>query len=140
MNPWSFKKLYLGVFACDVCLVNWPKDMGMVISWLELEVFLALELDIWTTVPSSKTFSSCEDEDVCWVSTFGCCWDTAVSDDAEKSNSCQTSESLIVCYFVWMFFNECQSTFLLLWEIIGEDLRCVMKKWWKGLWSEKSSL
>ena len=105
MNPfttdgvWSFKKLYLGVFACDVCLVNWPKDMGMVISWLELEVFLALELDIWTTVPSSKTFSSCEDEDVCWVSTFGCCWDTAVSDDAEMSNSCQTSESLIVLLF-----------------------------------------
>ena len=93
------KGSYLGVFACDVCLVNWPKDMGMVISWLELEVFLALELDIWTTVPSSKTFSSCEDEDVCWVSTFGCCWDTAVSDVTEMSNSCQTSESLIVLLF-----------------------------------------
>ena len=44
-----------------------PKVIGIVISWLELEVFLD-ELT-FTTVPSSKVLVSCEDSEV--VSILG---------------------------------------------------------------------
>ena len=61
-----------------------PKVMGIVISWLELEVFLD-EL-IFTTVPSSKVLVSCEDSEV--VSTLGSPWVTINQPKSENSHKC----------------------------------------------------
>ena len=58
--------------------------MGIVISWLELEVFLD-EL-IFTTVPSSKVLVSCEDSEV--VSTLGSPWVTINQPKSENAHKC----------------------------------------------------